>query len=306
MPSTVEVSPPHLRRHGRRAGAFIAPALVIYLVIILAPTVATLWFSFTEWRGIGDSPKFVGVDNYRQLLKSETFWGSFNRTLAVLVAGGLLIFFFSFVFTMLLREMRAKKFVRAILFFPNIVPPVALAIAWAVLLAPRNGLLNGFLETIGLDALTRTWLGPGVIFRAVIAGLVWIYTGFFVTILMAGVDRIPKHFYEAADLEGATARQKLFRVTLPLTWDVVSVAAVLWVITSIKTFEFIFAFGGSGTEPSVATWTLPVQLYAVAFASRTPIFALGLGSAIAVVMLVLVAVLVALVRRITRRRGVEF
>ncbi|MCY4162790.1 MAG: sugar ABC transporter permease [bacterium] len=300
------VSPPHLRHDGRRAATFIAPALTIYLLIIMAPTVATVWISFTEWRGIGDSPEFVGLDNYRHLFRSDTFWGSFNRTLGILAVGGLLVFFFSFLFTMLLREMRAKKFLRAVLFFPNVVPPVALAIAWGVLLAPRNGLLNGFLEAIGLDFATRTWLAPDIIFRSVIAGLVWIYTGFFVTILMAGVDRIPKHFYEAADLEGASSRQKLFRVTLPLTWDVLSVAAVLWVITAIKTFEFIYAFGGSGTDPSIATWTLPVQVYAVALGNRSPIFALGQGSAIAVVMVVLVGFLVVLIRRIMHRRVVEF
>lgn len=304
--NTMDLAPPHLRRGGRRAGAFIAPALAVYLAIIVAPTAATFWISLTEWRGIGDSPEFVGLENYRHLIDSETFRASFRRTLTVLVPGGLLVFLFAFVFTMLLREMRAKKFIRAVLFFPNIVPPVALAIAWGVLLAPRNGLLNGFLEAVGLDAATRTWLGPDLIFPSVVAGLVWIYTGFFITILMAGVDRIPKHFYEAADLEGATPRQKLFRVTLPLTWDVISVAAVLWSITAIKTFEFIYAFGGSGTDPSTSTWTLPVQVYAVALGSRSPIFALGRGSAIAVVMLVLVVVLVVLVRRVMRRRGVEF
>ncbi len=299
-------TPPHRQQDARRAGAFIAPALLVYLAIIMAPTVATVWISFTEWRGVGDSPEFVGLNNYRDLINSDTFRGSFNRTLTVLVVGGLAVFFFAFLFTMLLREMRARRFIRAAVFFPNIVPPVALAIAWGVLLAPRNGLLNGFLETIGLEGVTRAWLAPDLIFRSIVAGLVWIYTGFFITILMAGVDRIPRHFYEAAELEGANSRQKLFKVTLPLTWDVLSVAAVLWVITSIKTFEFIYAFGGSGTDPSATTWTLPVQIYVVALGSRSPILALGQGSAIAVVMVGLVGVLILLTRRIMHRRGVEF
>lgn len=299
-------TPPHRQQDARRAGAFIAPALLVYLAIIMAPTVATVWISFTEWRGVGDSPEFVGLNNYRDLINSDTFRGSFNRTLTVLVVGGLAVFFFAFLFTMLLREMRARRFIRAAVFFPNIVPPVALAIAWGVLLAPRNGLLNGFLETIGLEGATRAWLAPDLIFRSIVAGLVWIYTGFFITILMAGVDRIPRHFYEAAELEGANSRQKLFKVTLPLTWDVLSVAAVLWVITSIKTFEFIYAFGGSGTDPSATTWTLPVQIYVVALGSRSPILALGQGSAIAVVMVGLVGVLILLTRRIMHRRGVEF
>lgn len=301
------VTPPQWRRGvGRRAGLFIAPALAIYLLVIVAPTVAGVWISLTEWKGIGDEPQYVGFENYRHLWSDDTFRGSFMRTLGILLAGGAIVFFCSFVFTMFLREMRAKKFIRAVVFFPNVVPPVAIAIAWAVMLAPRNGLLNGFLETVGLEVLTRTWLGPDIIFRSIIAGLVWIYTGFFVTILMAGVDRIPNYYYEAAELEGASPRQKFTRVTVPLTWDVLSVAAVLWVILAIKTFEFIYAFGGSGTDPTSTSWTLPVHVYVVALGNRTPILALGQGSAIAVVMVVLVGVLIVLLRRVMRRTAVEF
>ena len=300
------VTPSRRRGLGPRAAAFIAPALAIYLLIIVAPTVATVWISLTKWKGIGDDPEYVGIEHYRHLWSDDTFRGSFTRTLGILVIGGAAVFFCSFVFTMFLREMRAKKFIRAVVFFPNVVPPVALAIAWAVLLAPRNGLLNGFLDTVGLDTLTRTWLGPDIIFRSIVAGLVWIYAGFFTTILMAGVDRIPRYYYEAAELEGASPRQKFSRVTIPLTWDVLSVSAVLWVIVAIKTFEFIYAFGGSGTDPSASSWTLPVHLYVVALGNRTPILALGQGSAIAVVMVVLVGILIFLVRRIMRRAVVEF
>ena len=302
-PSTIPKRRTGVRRH---VGIFIAPALTVYLLIVIAPAVGTLWISFTKWKGIGDDAQYVGIDNYEQLWRNDTFRGSFGRTLTLLIAGGFVVFVFAFIFTMLLREMRTRKFIRAILFFPNIVPPVALAIAWGVLLAPRNGLLNGFLELVGLSSATRTWLGPDLLFPSIIAGLVWIYTGFFVTILMAGVDRIPAYYYEAADLEGASPRQKLTHVTIPLTWDVLSVAAVLWVITAIKTFEFIYAFGGSGTDPSASSWTLPVHVYVVALGNRSPILALGQGSAIAVVMVALVGVLIVLTRRVMRRAVVEF
>ncbi len=293
-------------KSGRVAGAFIAPALTIYLLIIVAPAIGTIWISFTKWKGIGDEAKYVGTDNYEQLWRNDIFRDSFQRTLVVLVAGGIAVFVCGFIFTMLLREMRAKRFIRAVIFFPNVVPPVALAIAWGVLLSPRNGLLNGSLEAVGLSAATQTWLGPDLMFTSIVAGLVWVYTGLFTTILMAGVDRIPAYYYEAADLEGASPRQKLTRVTIPLTWDVLSVAAVLWVIVAIKTFEFIYALGGAGTDPSVFSWTLPVHLYVVALGNRSPIFALGQGSAIAVVMVALVGVLIVLTRRIMRRAVVEF
>ena len=300
------LSLPQRGRVGRQAGVFIAPALTIYLLIIVAPAITTIWISFTEWKGIGDQARYVGLDNYRRLWQDQTFRGSFSRTLLLLVAGGLSVLVCAFVFTMLLREMRSKKLIRAVIFFPNIIPPVALAIGWGVLLAPRNGLLNGFLEAVGLSAATMTWLSPQLFFKSIIAGLVWIYTGFFATILMAGVDRVPAYFYEAADLEGASSRQKFFRVTIPLTWDVLSVCAVLWVITAVKTFEFIYALGGSGTDPSAASWTLPVHMYVIALGNRSPILALGQGSAIAVIMVALVGILVILVRRVMRRAVVEF
>ena len=290
----------------RQAGIFLAPALIIYLLIIVMPTVATIWISLTEWKGIGDEATFVGIDNYRRLWQDETFRASFNRTLTILVVGGVIVFACAFVFTMLLRELRSRKFVRAVIFFPNIVPPVALAIAWGVLLAPRSGLLNGFLKAIGLSSLTQTWLSPDLFFGSIMAGLIWIYTGFFATILMAGVDRVPNYFYEAAGLEGASSRQLFTRVTIPLTWDVLSVSAVLWVIVAIKTFEFIYALGGSGTDPSAASWTLPVHMYVIALGNRSPILALGQGSAIAVIMVIMVGLLVVLLRRLMRRGVVEF
>ena len=146
-------------RSGRLAGAFIAPALAIYLLIIVAPAIGTLWISFTKWKGIGDEAKWVGADNYQQLWRNDVFRDSFERTLLVLVAGGIAVFVCGFVFAMLLREMRAKRFIRAVIFFPNVVPPVALAIAWGVLLAPRNGLLNGSLDAVGLSALTQDVAG---------------------------------------------------------------------------------------------------------------------------------------------------
>ena len=294
------------RGTGRHIGVFIAPALIVYLLIIVAPAAGTLWISFTKWKGIGDDAVYVGADNYTRLWSNDTFRGSFGRTLTILVAGGVVVFLCAFIFTMLLREMRAKRFIRAVIFFPNVVPPVALAIAWGVLLAPRNGLLNEALDTVGLSFATRTWLSPDLLFPSIVAGLVWIYTGLLTTILMAGVDRIPAYYYEAADLEGASARQKFLRVTLPLTWDVLSVAAVLWVILAIKTFEFIYAFGGSGTDPSASSWTLPVHVYVIALGNRSPILALGEGSAIAVVMVALVGILIVLTRRVMRRAVVEF
>lgn len=290
----------------RTISMFVAPALIVYLLVMVVPTLASVWISFHDWRGVGDEAVWVGWKNYTSLIGDPTFRTSFTNTLMILIVGGAFVFGFALVFTAVLRTSRSKKTVRAVIFFPNIAIPVALAIIWGTLLAPRNGLLNGFLTAVGLESFTGVWLGPDSIFKAIVAGVIWIYAGFIATILMAGADRIPPDLFEAGEIDGASRLQLFRHVTFPLIWDVVGVATVLWVIISIKIFEFVFALGGSGTDPPAATWTLGIHIYMVALGTRSPVFALGVGSAIATVMLVLVAVAVIIVRRIFKRETVTF
>jgi len=140
----------------------------------------------------------------------------------------------------------------------------------------------------------------------VMAGLIWINVGFFATILLSAVDRIPAPYYEASAIEGASEFQKFIYVTLPMTWDVLSIAAVLWVISAIKVFEFIYAFGATSGAPPTSLWTSAIFMYMVTLGNRSPIYKLGYGSAIAVAMVVLTAVLVLLIRRVLRREAIEF
>lgn len=192
------------------------------------------------------------------------------------------------------------------LFFPNIVAPVALAILWGFLLDPNFGLVNVMLKGMGLEVAARPWMGPELIFKSIGMALIWIHTGFYTTIILAGVDKIPSYYYEAADIEGAGPLAKFIHVTLPMTWDVISVAAVLWVINAIKMFEFIYAFSGVGDAPPTHVWTMAIHMFIISFGNRTPIYRLGYGSAIAVTMVVLVAIAVLLLRRLLRRDAIEF
>jgi raffinose/stachyose/melibiose transport system permease protein len=137
-------------------------------------------------------------------------------------------------------------------------------------------------------------------------GLIWINTGFYATILLASVDRIPPYLFEEAALAGANAYQRLRHIILPLTWDVIGVAAVLWTVSSIKIFEFIYAFaGGAGYLPSTQVWNTAVYSYAEAFSAQG-IPKYGTSAATAIIMLLLVGVLVGLSRRIFKHETIEY
>lgn len=286
---------------------FFLPAVTLYVLFLLIPTIATVVLGFTSWAGAGDTPRFTGLANFGELLGSDSFRYSFLNTLLYIVVGGVGTFMLAFLFTMVLRDMRGGKTVRAILFFPNIVAPVALGMFFGIVLIfrpNRQGLVNFVLESFGIDAVK--FLAPENVTWVVTGCLIWASAGFYITILMAAVDRIPPYLYEDADIAGASPWQKFRNITLPLTWDVIGVAGVLWTIGAIKIFELVFVLAGPGTySPPIKSWTLGVFVWDRSFGTAgSPEY--GMACAAAVVMIALVSVLVVMLRRMMRRDSVQF
>lgn len=299
-------APSPLARQRRRIRLpFVMPALLFYTVLFVAPSVASVVVSLYRWRGVGDQPQWLGLDNYARIVNDDIFRRSFQNTLAVLVVVGAIVFLLGFLFTVLVSQMRGRNLIRAAIFFPSIANPVVLAIAWGFILDPTKGVLNTTLRRVGLKNLTQVWLGPQLIFPMILLTMSWMSVGLFTVILMAGADRIPSSFYEDCEIAGASTWQRFWHVTLPLLWEVAVVAAVLWVITAVKAFEFIYAFAGVGTDPPRATWTASVYVYMRGFGSQA-LPELGQASAMAVVMVLVVGVLVVALRRAMRRHEVEF
>lgn len=304
-PSTEHVGAQTSPLAARRRKLFwplLLPAVLVYVVFFAGPSLFTLWLSLNEWAGAGPM-SFVGLDNYRRLLQDPTFQHAFANTLWIILGVGALTFLVSFGLTMVLREMAGRKAARSILFFPNIVPSVVLSILWGFLFQ-HDGLVDALTGALGMEP--ANWLSQDNLFKVIMIGLVWTSTGFYTTILMAAVDQIPPELYEDCELAGANALQKFRNVTLPLMWEVVGVCAVLWTISAVKIFEFIYAFAGAaGQMPDTGVWNTAVYTYGEAFASGgVPRY--GAASASAVVMLALVCLLVVLIRRIMRRDTVQY
>ncbi|OZM70953.1 ABC transporter permease [Amycolatopsis antarctica] len=297
----------HLKRKRRLFWPFMIPTVALYVIFLVLPTIATVYYSLTTWAGAGDDPNFVGLDQYAALWGNDSFQYSFRNTLIYVFVGGIGTFVLAFLFTMVLRDMKGGKLVRAILFFPNIVAPVALGmfLGFVFKYQPgKQGLANFFLESLG--ATSAKFLDPANVTWVVTASIMWASSGFYITILMAAVDRIPPYLYEDAEIAGASPWQKFRNVTLPLTWDVVGVAGVLWTINALKIFELVFVLAGPGTySPPNSAWTLGIFVFDRSFGSNgTPDF--GAASACAVAMIVLVSVLVVMLRRLMRRDAIQF
>ena len=291
-----------LSRSRRRAfPLFVAPALALYGLLFLIPSIATVWISFQKWNGVG-AMQFVGMRNYRILLIDPVFRQSFINTLKIMFGVGIVTFLLAFAVTIALRQMAGRRFARAVLFFPNILSGVAVAILWGFLFQP-NGLVDQALLSAGIPP--PAWLNESTLFLVISAALVWIATGFYSTILMAAMDGIPPYLYEEAELVGANPLQVFWHITLPLIGDTVAVASIIWTVTSVKIFELILAFaGGAGYLPSTKVWNTALYSYAEAFAATgEPRY--GTAAASAFITLLLAGLLVAIIARLRRREALE-
>ncbi|MPV38150.1 carbohydrate ABC transporter permease [Georgenia subflava] len=295
---------PLARQRRRLFWPFVGPALVLYTALFVVPVGATIWISLNKWPGAGPM-EFRGLGNYTRLLTDDLFLTSFGNTLLLLFVVGGAIFVLAFAMSLFLRDMAGKSFARSVIFIPHLINALVFGVLAGFIFNP-DGLLNSLLGFIGVEA-PLAWLARENLFPLIMITMLWMTVGYYTTILMSGVDRIPPYFFEDAALAGANAFQRLRHVILPLTWDVFAVCAVLWTISAVKIFEIVWIFGGGTTvgSPPHETWTAAVYTYATAFGGES-IPSFGAAAAAAVLSLLLVSVLVVLLRRVTRREAIEF
>jgi len=291
-------------KRGRQFLPFVGPALVFYTLLFIVPTIGAAWISLHEWPGSGPM-KWRGFHNYVALFHDTMFRRSLLNTLELLVVVGVVMFVLSFAMSLVLRDMAGRRVARAVIFFPHLINALVFGAVIGFMFNP-GGLVNSALSGLGIDGHPQ-WLSADNLFPLIMAAMLFITTGYYTTILMAGVDRIPPYYYEDCAMAGANAWQRLRYVIIPLTWDVFGVCAVLWTIASVKIFEIIWIFGGaSGVgQPPHQTWTTAVYTYVTAFGGQS-IPQYGAGTAAAIVSLALIAVLVGLLRRLMRRDVIEF
>ncbi|MBS2538580.1 sugar ABC transporter permease, partial [Catenulispora sp. NF23] len=284
--------------------SFSTPAILVYTLGFLAPSVYGVVISFSKWSGPGSDRSWVGLRNYTRIFQDDAVRQSFINTLLIVAIGGVLVFALAFCAMAVLRDMRGRAFVRAAVYLPAIISMIAIGTSIGFMLNP-DGLVNRLLRAFGLSSLQQPWLDPDHIFKCVLVGVVWMTSGFYIVLLMSAVDGIPKHLYEEAQLAGLTRMQQFRHITLPLSRDMVAIAAVMWTANSLRTFDIVIGFVGSAGTPPQQARTYAVEQWLSTGNGTTGAPQLGYGSAMATLLTLLTIVLVVLVRRLGRGDRVE-
>ncbi|WBB67526.1 sugar ABC transporter permease [Micromonospora sp. WMMD812] len=288
--------PTAARRKRRTGGAgywlYLLPGAVLFLLVIGAPLVGTVYFSLTKWSGIGD-PTFVGLDNYRNLLQDEVFWTSFRNTLAMIVAMVVVPTLVGLVLAAVLFDVIGRRFrprtaaaLRAAFYLPQVLPVVVAGIVWGWILRP-DGAFNSLLDAIGLGALRHDWLGdPDTALPSVMAVMIWVQIGYPVVVFMAALQRVDPELYEAAEVDGANWFHRFRAITLAQIRPETFVVALTCTIAALKVFGPVFALTRGGPENAT---NVPSYFAYYTFFKKLQV---GYGSAISTV-LTLIIVLVA-------------
>ncbi|SDU94152.1 carbohydrate ABC transporter membrane protein 1, CUT1 family [Microlunatus sagamiharensis] len=287
-------------RRGITAWLFLAPSLIILFAFTLYPMIQAAYLSLTDYNLIR-AARFVGLDNYRELVGDPDFWNAFGNTLLYAVVVTPVTVVLALLLAVLLnRPFVGRAFARTAIFLPFIVSLGIIAIAWSFLLDPNIGLLSYWLAKVGIVP-EQGWLtDPRYAMAAVMAVGVWKNVGFYMVIYLAGIQSIPADVYEAARLDGAGAWQRFRSMTLPLLANQTLLVAVLALIASLQAFDQIYVMTHGG--PFFRTETLVVLIYREGFQSLR----FGYASAISFVLLILVFVLSMVQFGWLRRREVRY
>jgi ABC-type sugar transport system permease subunit len=284
---------------------FILPAFLVYTALFVIPAIWALWVSLHDWSGFGRNMVYIGLGNYVEMSKDPIFWGALRRTLLIAVAGGIGVFALALLFSAIFQErILGKKFFRALIFFPVVVPGIGIGLIWQFIYNNDWGPLSNLLKLLGLGALDTVWLSPNNIIASLTVAIVWTYVGYYMIIISAGIDKIPETYFEAAKIDGAAAWQQFFYITLPMIQDVMVVALILWMIGSLKIFDIIIAT--TFPAPQTSTYTLTVYIWSQVFGGYTPVFRLGYGTAMGVVLLILVLIVYGAIRLLSRSVSIEY
>jgi len=274
---------------------YVLPALLLILVLIYIPIVLTGYYGLMDWDGIG-AMKFIGLDNYVQLIKDKMFWTSTYHSVLLAVFSAISLIFYLIISVILASRIKGANLLRKIYLIPMLLSSVAIAQLWLKIFDPTNGMLNKLLELFGVEN-TPIWLAdPNLVLVAIFVPIIWQYAGFYIIIYYAALKNVPEEVIEAAKIDGATPWQIAYRIKLPLISGVIKVTIVLAIVGSLKYFDLIYVMTGGG--PNGSSEVIASYMYKEAFKT----YNFGYGSAIGFALLILCLVMTWIIQKLTASR----
>ena len=289
-----EASPGEPRRIGY---LYLAPGLLVFAAFVLVPLGHAFWLSLFEWDGITPGT-WVGLDNYGDVVTDPALRRAFWHALMLILFYALLPVAIGLLLAGVLARVRVRGLAafRTILFLPQVIAMVVVAVMWRMIYDPQNGALNEALRAVGLGSLASSWLGDFDLALPSI-GLVgtWVYYGLAMVLLTAGVQKIPPSLYDAARVDGAGMVREFFAVTLPALRGEIAVALTLTTIYALRNFDLVYITtrGGPGDATSVPAF----QVYSRAFESGQ----VGSAAAVGLALTAVLFALTVLINRTTER-----
>jgi raffinose/stachyose/melibiose transport system permease protein len=244
---------------------FLVLPLIVYTVLVALPILQSFRFSLFEWDGLGPLENYIGFGNYSEMLHDSVFWQSLKNNLFLVVFSLITQLPPAIILAVLLTgKLRGREFFRTTFFSPQILSAVATGYMFYYVFEPTFGLLNGFLRSIGLDALAKGWLGDLTWALPVILFVIsWRHIGFYMVLFMAAIEGIPSEILEAARIDGCGSGRLVWHITVPMISGAIRTAAVLAIVGSIKYFDLIWIMTKGG--PVHATELVATYMYKQTF-----------------------------------------
>ena len=278
-------------RKGSKKTAFIylAPAMIVILVFLYLPIILNFVNSLYKWGAMSQDVSFVGLKYYKELLSDDVIRVAMKNNLVFVVMSVVFQIGISLIIAAALESKFLRKFqtfFRTIYFIPSLLMVTVTGITFKMMYSPSIGLINPLLELFGIDASGIDILGnaKSAIF-GVAAASQWQYIGYTVILFIVAMQGIPDEIYEAADIDGANAVQRFFRITVPMMKDTIMINMIIVVTGAIRVYDEVFVMTSGG--PGRATETLATYLYQTGFKNDQ----MGYASAIAFFIFIITFIL---------------
>ena len=279
---------------------FVIPGLLSYLLFTLYPALRSLTQSLYNIRSTGAAWTFTGLGNYQAVFSDKVFWGALRNTFTYVLMTVPLGTLVSLVTAIALHSVRRwKGFFRSLYFIPSVAGVISMGIVFTWMYEPYSGLINLLLSKVGITGIT--WLRDSrLVLPSIAAMTIWRTMGYSVVIILAGLMAIPSEYYEAAEIDGASAFRRHISITLPLVTPTLSFIIINNLIQDMQAFSEVFVMTGGG--PGFSSTTVGFRIYQEAFL----FFNFGKASAIAIVLLIIMLFITVVQLRLLDRKNAEY
>ncbi|PWJ51083.1 carbohydrate ABC transporter permease [Faecalicatena contorta] len=275
---------------------FVLPTMIGLIILNIIPIFQTIYQSFFKTGDFGKGNIFIGLENYRNLVEDQAVWQSLINTVKYAIIEVPFSIIIGLAAAVLLnRKMRGRTIFRTIFFLPMVAAPAAVAMVWRWMYNSKFGLLNYLLGKLGLEPVN--WISdPKIAIISIAIVGIWSVIGYNMVLFLAGLQEIPKDFYEAAEIDGASPIRQFFHITVPLISPTMFFVCVTRIIAAFQIFDLIFMMMDTTNSALPKAQTLSYLFYKYSFMQNNK----GYGSAIVILLLVVILVITFVQMRIEK------